>query len=106
VPAPHHGRGPGGGEARDERDVAVEVWAQLLDLQLPGLRLHLRQEPSGPLPGRTEDPPRPHAIQAQGDQASALSSSTRGRSRMRECRTSGSVRGRSAMGSLPRLRTT
>src|SRR5918996_2503190 len=25
VPAPHHGRGPGRGEARDERDVAVEV---------------------------------------------------------------------------------
>ena len=25
VPPPHHGVGPGGGEARDERDVAVEV---------------------------------------------------------------------------------
>jgi hypothetical protein len=25
VPAPHHGGGPGCGEARDERDVAVEV---------------------------------------------------------------------------------
>src|ERR687891_2479103 len=25
VPAPHHGRGPGCGEARDQRDVAVEV---------------------------------------------------------------------------------
>jgi hypothetical protein len=25
VPAPHHGGGPGGGEARDQRDVAVEV---------------------------------------------------------------------------------
>ena len=53
------------------RSGAPSAARQTGDLQLPGLHLRLRQEPSGPLSGRTEDPPRPHASQAPGDQGGA-----------------------------------
>ena len=38
------------------------------DLQLPGLYLHLRPVPPGQVPPQAEDPARPHAGEAQGDQ--------------------------------------
>ena len=38
------------------------------DLQLPGLHLHLRQDPRGQIPDQTEDPAGPHAGEAQDDQ--------------------------------------
>ena len=38
------------------------------DLQLPGLHLHLRQDPHGQIPAQTEDPAGPHAGEAQDDQ--------------------------------------
>ena len=39
------------------------------DLQLPGLHLHLRQVAPGQVPGQTQVPARPHAGEAQVDQA-------------------------------------
>ena len=59
-------------------------------LQPPGLQLRLRQEPSGPLPGRTEDPPRPHASQAQGDQGGAATAAAPADSRAGEVAAAGS----------------
>ena len=41
------------------------------DLRLPGLHLHLRQVAPGRLPDPTEDPARPHAGEAPGDQGGA-----------------------------------
>ena len=38
------------------------------DLRLPGLHLHLRQDPLGEIPDQTEDPTGPHANEAQDDQ--------------------------------------
>ena len=37
------------------------------DLQLPGLYVHLRQVPAGPLPAKAEDPARPYARKAPGN---------------------------------------
>jgi hypothetical protein len=39
------------------------------DLRLPGLHLHLWQDPSREIPDQTENPRGPHAGEAQGDQA-------------------------------------
>ena len=41
------------------------------DLRLPGLHLHLRHRAPGRLPGPAEEPARPHAGEAQGDQGGA-----------------------------------
>src|SRR5262249_30570402 len=41
------------------------------NLQLPGLHLHLRNIPPGPLPDQTEVPARPHAGETPGGQAGA-----------------------------------
>ena len=50
------------------------------DLHLPGLHLHLRQVAPGRLPAPAEDPARPHAGEAQGDQGGAAAADGTSRS--------------------------
>ena len=62
---PDRVRPPCGGQARAARA------RQAGDLQLPGLHLHLRQVARGQVPAQAEDPARPHAGEARGDQGGA-----------------------------------
>src|SRR5262249_21672366 len=49
------------------------AWArQTGDLQLPGLHLHLRQDPPGQIPDQKEDPARSHAGEVADDQRGAV----------------------------------
>jgi retron-type reverse transcriptase len=54
------------------------------NLQLPGLHLHLRNIPPGPLPDQTEVPARPHAGETPGGQAGAAPADASADPRARE----------------------
>ena len=71
---PDRVRPPRGGPTRAARA------RQTGDLQLPGLHLHLRQARRGQLPAQAEDPARPHAGEAQGDQGGAATARCTSRS--------------------------